>query len=190
MENNELKYTVIKGLEQYDDYCLQLEGFVFADGDTFEDHIDLLTVLIEKWDSEHTERVAADPIELLVALMDEHALKQVDVAALLGVSKSLVSSILAYRKGMSKSVIRKLANYFKIDQAALNKTYRLTADPSQNDEADEIRRVPLPYSQMPDRPHMRVAEDSAAPYTDGDGKGKPTEDDDAELGAKEGADKP
>lgn len=47
-----------------------------------------------------------------------------DLVNALKVSKGLVSDILTYKKGLSKAMVRKLAAYFKMDQAALNRTYK------------------------------------------------------------------
>lgn len=49
-----VKYTNIKSREQYDLYCNLLEELVFQDKTSSQDDIDLLTLLIEKWDDEHT----------------------------------------------------------------------------------------------------------------------------------------
>ena len=40
-------------------------------------------------------------------------------------SKGLVSDILNYKKGLSKEVIRKLAERFKVSQEAFNRPYKL-----------------------------------------------------------------
>ena len=69
-----------------------------------------------------------DPIQLLKSLMTENKLKAVDLVKILGVSKGLVSSILNYRKGLSKESIRKLSNYFKLSQEAFNRPYKLIAE--------------------------------------------------------------
>ncbi len=58
--------------------------------------------------------------------MAEHKLKPKDLAQILGTGKSLVSEILNYKKGLSKEIIRKLAAYFKLNQEAFNKAYKLT----------------------------------------------------------------
>jgi len=47
-----LKFKIIKSREQYEEYCEILEELVFSEGD--QDEIDLLTLLIEAYDSEHT----------------------------------------------------------------------------------------------------------------------------------------
>lgn len=122
-----LKYRVIKSKTQYKEYCNTLEQIVFSgtkDRAT-KDEIDLLTLLIEKWDADHTSFSAIDPIQLLHTLMEEHNMKAKDLAELLEISKGYVSDILHYKKGLSKDVIRKLAEHFKIQQEAFNKPYNL-----------------------------------------------------------------
>ncbi|HEY8780768.1 MAG TPA: hypothetical protein VIM16_04065 [Mucilaginibacter sp.] len=121
-----LKYKIIKTEDQYWEYCNILESLVGKKGNSEqEDEIELLTILIEKWDEEHSILSEADPVELLKYLMDENKLKAKDVAGLLEVNKSTVSEILHYRKGFSKEIIRKLADHFKVRQEAFNHPYKL-----------------------------------------------------------------
>jgi hypothetical protein len=49
-----LKYTVIKSKAQYKEYCKALEELIDSDAKSKAtgDEIDLLTLLIEKWDDE------------------------------------------------------------------------------------------------------------------------------------------
>lgn len=125
----ELKYRVIKNKTQYAEYCKKLENLVFSGSkdNRIKDEIDLLTVLIEKWDSEHNNFTELDPIQLLHSFMDDHKLKPKDMVDILGVSKGYVSEILNYKKGLSKDVIRKLAEYFKVSQEAFNRPYKLVS---------------------------------------------------------------
>ena len=123
-----LKYKVIKSEDQYREYCDILERLVGDKESTaLEDEIELLTTLIEKWDDKHSTLTAADPVELLRYLMDEHKLKAKDIAVILSVNKSTVSEILHYRKGFSKDIIRKLAEHFKVRQEAFNRPYKLVS---------------------------------------------------------------
>lgn len=94
---------------------------------TSRDHdvIELLTLLIEKWDVDHRTLLDPDPVKLLAYLMKENKLKAVNLAALLGVGKTLVSDILHYRRGFSKDIIRKLADRFKVSQETFNRPYKL-----------------------------------------------------------------
>lgn len=121
----DLKYTVIKDKTQYDNYCEILEGLLFQDKQGKNDEIELLTLLIEKWDTEHNTFDDSDPIELLKSLMIEHNLKAKDLVEILNLSKGTVSKILNYHKGLSKDTIRRLAEYFKISQEAFNRPYKL-----------------------------------------------------------------
>jgi HTH-type transcriptional regulator/antitoxin HigA len=57
--------------------------------------------------------------------MTDHHMKAKDLADLLGMSKGYVSDILHYKKGLSKEVIRKLAERFKVSQEAFNRPYKL-----------------------------------------------------------------
>jgi HTH-type transcriptional regulator/antitoxin HigA len=125
-----MKYTIIKSEEQYNDYCESLSTLVFSkqtDQDT-QDEIEMLTLLIEKWDNEHNTFKEFDPIELLKALMKENNLISKDLMKILNVSKGLISSVLNYRRGLSKENIRLLSEYFKISQEAFNRPYKLDSE--------------------------------------------------------------
>lgn len=122
-----LKYKIITSEKQYDKYCKTLEELVFSLQKTkaCKDEIALLTLLIEKYDEEHSGFELADPIVLLKSLMKEHKMKAVDVAILLDVSDGLVSDMLNYKKGLSKDTIRILSERFKLNQEAFNRPYEL-----------------------------------------------------------------
>lgn len=125
-----LKYKVIKSKTQYKEYSRMLEELVTADFKSKEmkDEIELLTLLIEKWDEENNSFDDVDPITLLHSLMQQRGLKAKDLVDILGVSKGLVSDILNYKKGLSKDIIRSLSEYFKVSQAAFNMPYDLAAN--------------------------------------------------------------
>ena len=122
-----LRYKVIKNKKQYSEYCNQLEQLVFAGGKSKEinDEIELLTLLIENWDNEHNSFAELDPIRLLKTMMEDRKVKAKDLSDLLGISKGYVSDMLNYKKGLSKEVIRKLAEHFKVNQEAFNRPYKL-----------------------------------------------------------------
>jgi len=122
-----LKYTVIKNEEQYNSYCDLLIAILETEEQTpaMADEIDLLTLLIEKYDEDHNTFSYPDPIQLLKSFMTDHKLSATGLASLLQVSKGYVSDILNYKKGLSKDVIRKLADHFKVRQDAFNRHYEL-----------------------------------------------------------------
>jgi HTH-type transcriptional regulator / antitoxin HigA len=122
-----LKYTIIKSESLYNEYCDTLAKLLDSDQNRKDalDEIELLTLLIEKWDAEHSTLSELNPIELLHSLMHDNKLKAKDLVGILGVSKGLVSDILSYKKGLSKEIIRTLSGYFKVSQEAFNRPYKL-----------------------------------------------------------------
>src|SRR5574337_39050 len=136
-----MKYKVVSSKKQYHEYCQILHDLVFADGekaDEIQDEIDLLTLLIRKWDDEHSNFRKLDPVELIKSLMKDHKLKAKDLVTLLGISKSHVSEILNYKKGLSKDVIRKLADRFKLSQDAFNRPYELKMEANKGHRDEKM----------------------------------------------------
>jgi HTH-type transcriptional regulator / antitoxin HigA len=125
-----LKYTVIKNNTQYFQYCDMVWALVTSKSISSQkqDEIELLEVLIEKYDNEHWQIGEFDPVELLKSLMENHNLKAKDLSEFLNVSKGYISEILNYKKGFSKEIVRKLADRFKVRQEAFNKPYKLTGN--------------------------------------------------------------
>jgi len=122
---SKLKYKIIKSRRQYNLYCKTLEELVFKSKKADEDEIELLTLLIEKYDEEQYQVPEFDPIEILKSLMADHKLKAKDLTEILGLTKGTVSKILNYQKGLSKETIRKLSEHFKLSQEAFNRPYKL-----------------------------------------------------------------
>lgn len=133
-----LKYTVIKNVVQYNKYCDILEELILSDDRTSQDEIELLTLLIEKWDIEHATINDSDPIVILKSLMEEHNLKAKDLVEILELSKGTISKILNYHKGLSKDTVRRLSDYFKLSQEAFNRPYKLMH------EVKGISEMPIP----------------------------------------------
>jgi HTH-type transcriptional regulator/antitoxin HigA len=120
-----LKYSIIKTKKQYKEYCNILENLVKLNKKVDIDEIELLNLLIEKWDNEHNSFDELPPIELLKTLLENNNLKPKDLVEILGLSKGTISKILNYQKGLSKETIRKLSDYFKVSQEAFNRPYKL-----------------------------------------------------------------
>src|SRR5580704_4472676 len=80
------------------------------------DFAELLTVLIEAYEEEHFPIRAADPVEVLVELMEANNLKQKDLAPLLG-SESVVSEVLRGRRELNKHHIERLSKRFGVSPA-------------------------------------------------------------------------
>jgi len=135
-----LKYKVIHTIKVYHEYCSILEKLLNIENTTQEiqDEIELLTLLIQKWDSEQNTFYDVDPIELLKSLMKSHSLKSKDLVALTGMSKGYISDILNYKKGLSKTAVRIFATHFKVSQEAFNRPYDLIQKMENNDQGSKI----------------------------------------------------
>ncbi len=75
--------------------------------------LDLLVVLIERFEAERYALSAALPAEVLRELMEARGMKLADLAALIG-SKGVASEILSGKRGLSKTNIKRLAEYFRV----------------------------------------------------------------------------
>jgi HTH-type transcriptional regulator/antitoxin HigA len=106
-----------------------------------QDEIELLELLIEKWDSENNSFTDLDPVELLTTMMDEHNMKATDLVGILNLSKGTISKMLNYHKGISKESIRKLSDYFKVSQDMFNRPYKLVRTDTNNRKRPKPQRV-------------------------------------------------
>jgi len=139
-----LTYTVIKNDEQYNEYCNKLEELLSSGLDSQEDinEYELLWLLISDWDEKHREIPELDPIELVKSLMEDHGLNhQKELAEIVDYSKNYISEILNYKKRIPPKMVRKLADYFKIQQSALNKPYRLEGERADSEDDPKTSNV-------------------------------------------------
>ncbi len=134
-----LKFTIIKSQNQYKQYCDILEELIAESNNNVQDEIELLTLLIEKWDHDHNTFHELDPVELLKSLMIENELKAKDLVDILKLSKGTISKILNYHKGLSKDSIRLLSNHFKLSQEAFNRPYPLVSNTNRVSSKNFVR---------------------------------------------------
>jgi HTH-type transcriptional regulator / antitoxin HigA len=78
--------------------------------------IELLTVLIERYEEEHYALPEASPADILRFLLDQHGLKQRDLAADLG-GESVVSEVLSGRRKLNANHIERLSARFHVSPA-------------------------------------------------------------------------
>ncbi|MFK7978353.1 MAG: type II toxin-antitoxin system HigA family antitoxin [Saprospiraceae bacterium] len=132
--------SIIKSEAQYFAYCDEVEQLESMETKTkeIEDRVELLILLIEKWDQEHNELPELNPVEYLKLLMETNDLKNVDIQNKVGINKTTLSHILNYRRGFSKKNIRLLADFFKVTQDTFNKKYELKNAPKKKTKPQTI----------------------------------------------------
>jgi HTH-type transcriptional regulator/antitoxin HigA len=77
------------------------------DGSAESDELELLVILIEKYEEKHWHIEEPDPIEAIKFRMEQLGLKQKDLVPYIG-SKSKVSEVLNRKVGLSLSMIKNL----------------------------------------------------------------------------------
>ena len=107
--------TVIHGAREYEKARRAAEALI--DRETLLPHearyLELLVVLIERYEEERFALPRATPLEALKELMLARSTSQSELAVLVG-SKGNASEILNGARGISKNVARKLADHFHV----------------------------------------------------------------------------
>jgi HTH-type transcriptional regulator/antitoxin HigA len=101
-----------KELERYTDALFELTAIERPSVAEME-AVNLLSLLVEKYESERFAIQASSPIEVLKFLMEQNGLQQRDLADELG-SESNVSLILSGKRNLTVSHIRKLSRRFGV----------------------------------------------------------------------------
>jgi len=136
------KIKVIKSNEQYKEYTLKLIELWENPTDKNENDRELLEVLIDTWERENLKNEESDPVELIKFLMENHNLKREHMMQILNITKGTLSKILSYKKGLSKNIIRKLSEHFKISQEAFNKPYLIISEANKGHKDEKMMNVP------------------------------------------------
>jgi HTH-type transcriptional regulator / antitoxin HigA len=82
-------------------------------------YLDALSDLVAAYENEHFAIEPASDAEMLRHLMEAHGVTQAQLGSDTAVPKSTISEILAGKKHLSRQVIRKFANYFRVDASLL-----------------------------------------------------------------------
>jgi HTH-type transcriptional regulator/antitoxin HigA len=78
--------------------------------------IELLTLLIERYEAENFKVPQATPAQVLRYLLDSHGLRQRDIAKDMG-SESIVSEVLSGKRKLNATHIEALSRRFKVSPA-------------------------------------------------------------------------
>ena len=81
-----------------------------------EEAIELLTLLVDRYESQRYPLPDVEPAEMLRFLLDQNGLSQRDVAAELG-SESTVSLVLSGRRSLNREHIARLSERFHVSPA-------------------------------------------------------------------------
>jgi HTH-type transcriptional regulator/antitoxin HigA len=109
---------VIRSVKQLDAYTKALFGLTAQPRPTKAqvEAIELLTLLIERYESEHYSLPDAAPADVLRFLLDRHGLKQRDIALELG-GESVVSEVLSGKRKLNTTQIGRISKRFHVSPA-------------------------------------------------------------------------
>jgi HTH-type transcriptional regulator/antitoxin HigA len=118
---------IIKNEEQYKTYLNRMNEIFHAEEGTPEgEELDLLALVLEKYEDEHYPIDAPDPIEAIRFMMEQMGLDDNDLGKILS-SRSRASEILNRKRKLSIAHIRKLTEHLKISADVLIKDYELAS---------------------------------------------------------------
>ncbi|WP_108867392.1 helix-turn-helix domain-containing protein [Aquimarina aquimarini] len=121
----EIEYSIIKNNEQYEEYLNRFEDiFNCEEGSPEEIELELLALLIEKYESEQYPMPDSDPIDTLKFIMEQNNLKPSDLGKILN-SPSRATEILKRQRKLSLNHIRLLYDKLRIPADTLIKDYQL-----------------------------------------------------------------
>ncbi len=113
----------IKTKRQYEQAMNRLEKIFGAKKGTTEgNELEILGMLIEKYEDEHFPIGFPDPVEAIKFRMEQLGYNQADLAKVIGL-KSRTSEILNRKRKLSLDVIRKLHNKLNIPTDVLIQAY-------------------------------------------------------------------
>jgi len=107
-----------------------------------ENELELLALVIEKYEKLNVPPIKADPIELILFRMQQMKLKRKDMIAYFG-SPSKVSEVLTRKRPLSLSMIRKLHQGLGIPSDILIEDIELNSTGAHNEFEIDFSRFPL-----------------------------------------------
>ena len=117
----------IRNNEQYEAALARIEAIMDAvPGSPQADELELLTLVVERYEQACFSVGTPDPIEYLKNAMEFRGLKQSDLAALLN-SRSRASEVLNRQRPLSLAMVRRISTAWRIPAEPLLREYRLRA---------------------------------------------------------------
>ena len=114
-----MKFKLIKNDKQLNKALERVNQLWDAKSNTPErDELEVLSLLIEKYEEEHYPIPASDPIEAIKFLMEQNDLSRKDLQPFIG-SMGRVSEILNRKRDLSLSMIKRLHHGLKIPYESL-----------------------------------------------------------------------
>ena len=131
-----MKTKIFKTEQEYNEACERIFSLINSSESAIEpdspegEEIELISLLIEKYEQEHHKMEAPNPMEAIKFRMEQMNLKQTDIAPLFG-GKTRVSEVLNGKRTLTLKMITLLNRYLGIPLESLvsgNKEIKLDSD--------------------------------------------------------------
>jgi HTH-type transcriptional regulator / antitoxin HigA len=131
-----MKTKILKTEQEYNEACERIYSLMNSSEVAIEpdspegEEMELLSLLVEKYEQEHHQMEAPAPIEAIRFRMEQMNLKQADIAPLFG-GKTRVSEVLSGKRTLTLKMITLLNRYLGIPLESLvsgNKEIKLEAE--------------------------------------------------------------
>lgn len=118
-------YTVIKTKKQYKEYLKRIEElFDCKENSQEESELELLGLLVDKYEEDNFKMPSSDPIDTLEFIMDQSKMNVSDLGEIIN-SVSRASEVLKRKRGLSLNHIRAIHAELNIPAETLIKDYEL-----------------------------------------------------------------
>jgi HTH-type transcriptional regulator/antitoxin HigA len=115
----------IKNEKDYQDVLKRIDEIFDAKNDTPEgDELEILVMLVEKYEAEYYPIEEPDPIELIKFILEQRGMSQKDFSQILG-SRHRASELLNKKRSLSLDHIRKIHTALGVPSQALIQEYEL-----------------------------------------------------------------
>jgi HTH-type transcriptional regulator/antitoxin HigA len=146
-KNKHMKTKILKTEQEYNEACERIYSLINSSENAIEpnspegEDMELLSLLVEKYEQEHYPIAAPNPIEAIKFRMEQMNLKQADIAPLFG-GKTRVSEVLNGKRALTLKMITLLNRYLGIPLESLiagNKEVKL--EPEKRDKLLSIESI-------------------------------------------------
>ncbi|SFZ94887.1 HTH-type transcriptional regulator / antitoxin HigA [Flaviramulus basaltis] len=120
-----MEITIIKSKNQYNAYLKRMHEIFDAKNGTPEgDELDLLALVIEKYEDEHYPIEAPDPIKVIQFMMEQMNMNKKGFGLVIK-SQSRATEILKKKRPLTLAMIRRIHGHLGIPAEILIKDYKL-----------------------------------------------------------------
>jgi HTH-type transcriptional regulator/antitoxin HigA len=142
-----MKTKILRTEQEYNEACERIYRLINSTENSIEsnspegEEIELLSLLVEKYEQEHYPIEAPNPIEAIKFRMEQMNLKQTDIAPLFG-GKTRVSEVLHGKRPLNLNMITLLNRYLGVPLESLvsgNKEIKL--DPEKKEQLLNILSI-------------------------------------------------